>query len=82
MNLSKNKPIMQIQLDQTDPQSLFQDLKEYAITLSNALGYNTSEILEEMTKDNADQIIEIFNKYFGEYIELLESDHVIVSRKK
>jgi basic membrane lipoprotein Med (substrate-binding protein (PBP1-ABC) superfamily) len=81
MNLSNNKPIMQIQLDQSDSQTTVQDLKEYAATLSNALGFNTSEILKEMTKDDVDQTIHIFNKYFSEYIELLESGNVMVKKK-
>lgn len=73
---------MQIQLDQNDPESIIEDLKEYASTLSGALGYNTEEILEEMTSKDTHHLIKTFNKYFGEYIELLEYDHVIISRKK
>ena len=73
---------MQIQLDQTDAKDIVQDLKEYAVALCPALGYNTSEVLEEMTKDNHEHLIEIFQKYFGDYVELLNSDNVIISRRK
>lgn len=82
MNLHQNKAIMQIQLDQNDPESIQEDLKEYASTLSAALGYNTSDILKEMTKNDTSHLIRTFNKYFGDYIELLESDHVIIARNK
>lgn len=73
---------MQIQLDQNDAQAIIQDLKEYAMTLSNALGYNTTDILEEMDQENSVQVIDTFNKYFGEYIELLDSDQMVISKKK
>ena len=82
MSLHHNKAIMQIQLDQNDPESIIEDLKEYASTLSGALGFNTSEILEEMSMEDTEHLIKTFNKYFSEYIELLESDHVIISRNK
>ena len=82
MNLHQNKAIMQIQLDQNDPESIQEDLKEYASTLSAALGYNTADILEEMTKYDTPHLIHTFNKYFGNYIELLEADHVIIARNK
>lgn len=78
----KNKAIMQIHLDQTDAEIMTQDLKEYAATLSNALGYNTAEILEEMARHDLDHMINIFNKHFSEYIELLDSDVIIQRSKK
>ena len=81
MELQQNR-IMQIQLDQNDPESIIEDLKEYASTLSGALGFNTAEILEEMSRDDTEHLIKTFNKYFSEYIELLEYDRVIITRNK
>ena len=75
--LETNKAIMQIQLDQNDPVTSIQDLKEYASVLSSGLGYNTTEILEEMASDDLNHMIIVFKKYFSDYIELLETDHLI-----
>ena len=79
--LQTNKAIMQIQLDQHDSVSIAQDLKEYASVLSTGLGYDTGEILEEMTKDDLNHMISVFKNYFSDYVELVETDHVIVTRK-
>lgn len=70
-----SKAIMQIQLDQNDAENVAQELKEYASTLGNALGYDTAQILEEMTQDDLDHMIGTFKKYFNEYIELLDFDN-------
>jgi len=82
MELQKSKAIMQIQLDQNDSESIAQDLKEYAITLCPPLGHNTSKVLEEMTSYDMKHMVKVFLEYFGDYIEVLESDHVIISRNK
>lgn len=82
MELQKSKAIMQIQLDQNDSENIAQDLKEYAITLCAPLGHNTSEILDEMTSYDVKHMVNVFKKYFGDYVEVLESDHVIISRNK
>lgn len=68
---------MQIQVDQNDGETFVNDLREYASTLSAALGYETEEILAEMSNGDMAHLIKTFTKYFGEYIELLESDQVI-----
>lgn len=72
-----NKAIMQIQLDQNDAESTSQELKEYASLLSGALGYDVVEIIEEMTKDDTRHMIHVFQKYFGDYIEILDIDQVV-----
>lgn len=82
MNLYKNKAMMQIQLDQNDGENIVNELKEYASTLGAALGYETQEVLEEMSNGDMAHLINTFTKYFGEYIELLESDQVVISRDK
>lgn len=73
---------MQIQLDQNDGENIVNDLKEYASTLSAALGYETEGILDEMSSGDMSHLIKTFTKYFGEYIELLESDQLVISREK
>lgn len=79
MMASKTKAIMQIHLDQKDARIIGQDLLEYAETLSEALGMDTFRIQEEMQSGDLNHLIITFNYYFGEYIELLDSDHRIGS---
>lgn len=78
---SNTKAIMQIQMDQNNTGTLAQDLKEYASILSNSLGYNTREILEEMSEDDINHLISTFKKYFNEYVELLDSDSIVIQKK-
>ncbi|MFC4871237.1 hypothetical protein [Negadavirga shengliensis] len=73
---------MQIQLDQKDTDKTGEDLLEYAETLSEALGMNTRSIQKEMTSGDFGHLVITFNKYFGEYIELLDNDNTIMSGSK
>lgn len=78
---SKTKAIMQIQLDQNDAEKIGDDLLEYAETLCQALGMDCQRITNEMTSGDLSHLIETFNKYFGDYIELLNVDQAIFSKK-
>jgi hypothetical protein len=78
---SNTKAIMQIQMDQNNAGTVAQDLKEYASILSSSLGYNTQEILEEMSRHDLNHLIVTFKKYFNEYVELLDSDQVVIQKK-
>lgn len=69
---------MQILMDQNDTATVAQDLKEYATILSNYLGYNTEQILEEMTLHDIDHLVQTFKRYFNDYVELLDSDHIVI----
>lgn len=82
MDSSKNKAVMQIHLDHADSEDIVGDLKEYAAALCPALGYNTSVILEEMANGDDEHLIGVFQKYFGDYVELLNADNMVISRKK
>jgi hypothetical protein len=82
-NISTNnntKAIMQIQMDQNNAETVAQDLREYAIILSNALGYKTEEIVDEMSRHDLDHLINTFKKYFHEYVELLDSDNIVIQQ--
>lgn len=72
---------MQIQMDQNNAETVAQDLKEYASILSNSLGYNTEEILKEMSRDGLDHLVATFKKYFNDYVELLDSDSIVIQEK-
>lgn len=72
---------MQIQMDQNNAETVAQDLREYAIILSNTLGYKTEEILDEMSRHDLDHLINTFKKYFHEYVELLDSDNIVIQQE-
>lgn len=67
---------MQIHLDPSNTDIIAQDLKEYASVLSQSLGYDTEEILAEMSSDDIDHLIITFKKYFNEYVEVLNFDNI------
>ena len=73
--VSKTKAIMQIHLDQQNNKSVLEDLLEYAETLSEALGMDTQKIHQEMQDGDFPHLVATFNRYFSDYIELLDSDH-------
>ena len=75
------KAVMRILMDQNDTATVAQDLKEYATILSNYLGYNTEQILEEMTLHDVDHLIHTFKKYFKDYVELLDSENIIIQER-
>lgn len=77
MMASKTKAIMQVHLDQQNNGGIEEDLLEYAETMSEALGMDTLKIHQEMQNGDLNHLIATFNRYFGEYIELLDSDHTI-----
>ena len=72
------KAIMRILMDKNNTAAVAQDLKEYATILSNYLGYNTDQILEEMTSRDLDHLIHTFKKYFKDYVELSDSENIII----
>lgn len=71
-----NKTIMQIHLDPSNTEVIAQDLKEYASVLSQSLGYDTEEILSEMSSDDIHHLIVTFQKYFNEYVEVLNFENI------
>ncbi|EON78822.1 hypothetical protein ADIS_0719 [Lunatimonas lonarensis] len=73
----KSKAIMQVQLDQKDADRIAEDLLEYAETLCGALGMDCDKVLNELkAKDNI-HLFRTFNLYFGEYIELLDTENSV-----
>ena len=76
----KSKAIMQIQLDQNDAEKIGEDLLEYAETLCLALGLDSEKIFTEMTSSDLNHLYRTFNTYFGEYIELLDTDNTVFTK--
>ena len=45
-------------------------LMGYASNLSKQLGFNTSKILTDMRKKDYEHLLKVFDKNFGEYVDL------------
>ncbi|MCC5939632.1 MAG: hypothetical protein JJU34_20295 [Lunatimonas sp.] len=73
----KSKAIMQIQLDQNDADRIAQDLIEYAETLCSALGMDCEKVIKELKQKDNIHLFRTFNRYFGDYIELLDAENSI-----
>lgn len=78
----KSKAIMQIQLDQNDGEKIGEDLLEYAEILCLALGMDSEKVFTEMKSSDLHHLFRTFNKYFGEYIELLDTDNSVFINDK
>jgi hypothetical protein len=67
MIISK-KPSSMFEIDLTGPDGNVFYLLGAAIKLGKELGYNTEEITEEMTSGDYENAVQIFDKYFGDYV--------------
>ena len=67
----KPKPTnLGIEIDLTGPQGNAFYLLGTASKLSKQLGLDTSQILGEMKSGDYDNLIKVFDKYFGNYVTL------------
>lgn len=60
------KPI----IDLTGPDGNAFSLMGYATRFGKQLGYDTNTIIGEMTSGDYDHLLEVFEKYFGDYVIL------------
>lgn len=67
----KKKPIRKPTIDLTGPQGNAFYLLGQAKNLSNDLGLDYKKISEEMKSGDYENLIRTFDKYFGDYIDLL-----------
>jgi len=58
-------------LDLTGPDGNAYAILGYASNFSKQLNLNYEEIRKEMTSSDYENLIEVFDKYFGEYIDLV-----------
>jgi hypothetical protein len=63
----ENRPI---EIDLTGEQGNAYYLLGLASSLSKQLGYNSKQIKEEMTTSDYENLIQVFDKYFGNYVIL------------
>lgn len=67
---SKLHPLVRIQINLSGPEGNAYVLMGYARKLSRQLGLNGDNIQAEMIAADYDNLIQIFEKYFGEYVDL------------
>jgi hypothetical protein len=63
----KNK---KIEIDLTGPDGNAFVLLGYAKRLSRELGLDHKQILDEMMEGNYENLINVFDKYFGDFVDL------------
>ena len=64
--LKKNK----LEIDLTGPEGNAFVLLGYAKKLSRELDLNHKQILDEMMEGNYENLIKVFDNYFGDYVDL------------
>jgi hypothetical protein len=64
------KPIKELVIDLTGPEGNAFVLLGYAKKLANQLDLNYDIIRTEMTSSDYENLIQVFDKYFGEYVIL------------
>jgi len=60
-----------IEIDITGPYGNAFALLGYAQKYANQLGLDSNKIIMEMKSGDYENLIQVFDKYFGEYIDLL-----------
>lgn len=66
----REKQIRERVIDLTGPAGNAFSLMATATDLAKQLGFNDKEIVEEMTTSDYENLISVFDKYFGDYVIL------------
>jgi hypothetical protein len=66
----ENKKEKLIEIDLTGPDGNAFSLVSIATHLSNKLGLNANEITSEMMSGDYENLVSVFDKYFGDYVIL------------
>lgn len=64
------KQTKQIEIDLTGPQGNAYNLLAQATKLAKVMGLNSDEITAEMTSGDYENLIDVFEKYFGDFVIL------------
>ena len=70
MILEKPQTPRMIEIDLTGPQGNAFFLLGTARNLAKQLGLNSSEILDEMRSGDYENLLEVFDSYFGDFVTL------------
>jgi len=66
----REKQIRERVIDLTGPEGNAWALMAHAQNFAKQLGFNDKEILDEMTTGDYENLISVFDKYFGDYVIL------------
>lgn len=70
MAILKKQPTKKIEIDLTGPQGNAFFLLGTANRLGRQLDLDTDQILDEMKSGDYEQLLQVFDKYFGEFVNL------------
>jgi hypothetical protein len=66
----REKQIRERVIDLTGPEGNAWALMAYAQDFAKQLNFNSKEILDEMQSDDYENLVSVFDKYFGDYVIL------------
>jgi len=66
----REKQIRERVIDLTGPEGNAWALMAHAQNFAKQLGFNDKEILDEMQSDDYENLVSVFDKYFGDYVIL------------
>ena len=66
----REKQIRERIIDLTGPEGNAWALMAYAQDFAKQLNFNSKEILDEMQSDDYENLVSVFDKYFGDYVIL------------
>ena len=70
MTIRAKQPVSEIVLDLTGPDGNAFALMGYAMQFSKQMGIDSKPIIAEMKSGDYENLIEVFDKYFGDYVVL------------
>lgn len=70
MTIRAKQPVDEIVLDLTGPDGNAFVLMAYASKYAKVLGIDSNAIIAEMKSGDYENLIEVFDKYFGDYVVL------------
>lgn len=68
--LRKKQPVNEMVIDLTGPEGNAFVLMGYASRFAKQLGLDSKQIIEEMKSGDYDNLVEVFDKYFGDFVIL------------
>lgn len=66
----REKQIRERVIDLTGPDGNAWALMAYAQDFAKQLNFNSKEIIDEMQSDDYENLVSVFDKYFGDYVIL------------
>ena len=66
----REKQIRERVIDLTGPEGNAWALMAYAQDFAKQLNFNSKEIIDEMQSDDYENLVSVFDKYFGDYVIL------------